>query len=346
MASSYYYKPIKQTYQEYLLSDISDRERLIVQHDISKPVVMTMFERVLTEYGLLQKLEQAKIQKASVVATNFQRIRILDIGCGEGMFLYDIATLLEERGLSEVVELVGIDIDATAIAIANDFYQELSPAKAHFSFIQCDITQPFQNEQEATPAHTAADNIKSVVAFDNTGYDFIFAFAVVEHLADAQRHIQRIYQHLLKAGGVIYLRSTVFQPQNEDAQDGWVVAHPAIYPFYKQFFGFIQNKNPGIAVAKAQAVWLQELGAEKVLVERTKVSSGGATPEGIAMLHNLIMAMRSSAPILISRGMMTQENYDTTMQTLLEELDVNAEGYNIILDTLAYKPTDSTVQAG
>jgi SAM-dependent methyltransferase len=336
MSSSYYYKPIKQTYQEYLLSDISDRERLIVQHDISKSVVMTMFERVLAEYGLLQKLEQAKTQKDSGLATNFQKIRILDIGCGEGMFLYDIATLLEERGLSEVVELVGIDIDATAISIANDFYKELNPAKAHFSFNQQDITQPFQSEQ-ATPS--TADNTRSDVAFDNNAYDFIFAFAIVEHLAEAQRHIQRIYQYLLKAGGVIYLRSTVFQPQDEDAQDGWVVAHPAIYPFYKQFFGFIQSKNPGIAVAKAEAVWLQELGAEKVLVERTKVSSGGATPEGIAMLHNLIMAMRSSAPLLISRGMMTQENYDTTMQTLLEELDVNAEGYNIILDTLAYKPT-------
>jgi SAM-dependent methyltransferase len=341
MSSSYYYEPIKQTYQEYLLSDISDRERLIVQHDISKTVVMTMFERVLAEYGLLQKLEQAKIHKdnSEIGATDFQKIRILDIGCGEGMFLYDIAALLEARGLSEVVELVGVDIDPTAISIANDLDQESNPTKAQLSFIQRDITQPFQNEQAATPVTTEAENTVSPDTFDNIAYDFIFAFAVVEHLAEAQRHIQRIYQHLLKAGGVIYLRSTVFQPRDEDAQDGWVVAHPAIYPFYKQFFGFIQSKNPGIAVAKAEAVWLQELGAEKVLVERTKVSSGGATLEGIAMLHNLIMAMRSSAPMLISRGMMTQEKYDTAMQTLLEELDINAEGYNTVLETLAYKPT-------
>jgi 2-polyprenyl-3-methyl-5-hydroxy-6-metoxy-1,4-benzoquinol methylase len=323
---SYYYQPNNnQSYQEYVLSDASDRERLLVQHDVFKPTVMTMFERVLDEYGLCHKLEQAKAQKKTN-ASSFQKVRILDIGCGEGLFLYDLAALLEARGLIEVAELVGIDVDSTAINTANEFCKESVPPRPYLKFVNRDITQPFQNEREGT----TNTNL--------TGFDFIFAIAVIEHLPDARQHIQRIYQHLLRPSGAIFLRDAVLRPQEVDETDGWVAAHPAMDPFYRQFFGFMQNKNLGVEVAKAQADWLGEMGANKVATQHEQVISGGLTPGGVAMLRNWVLGIRSGAPFLISRGLITQALYDEAMRRLFEELDGYSYGHITLIDTLAAKP--------
>jgi SAM-dependent methyltransferase len=281
-----------------------------------------MFERALEEYGLCDKLEQVKAQKQAK-SSDFRKVRILDIGCGEGLFLYDIA---EARGLIEVAELVGIDIDTTAIKTANEFCKESVPPRPYLKFMNRDITQPFQNEREGMP------NVNL------TGFDFIFAITVIEHIAQARQHIQRIYQHLLRPGGVIYLRDAVLQSQEVDEADGWAVAHLAMGPFFQQLFGFIQNKNPGVEVAKDQADWLREMGATKVITQHNKVISGGLTPHGVAMLRNWVMGIRSSAPFLISRGLVTQAQYDETIKRLFEELNGYSQGHITLVDTLAAKP--------
>jgi hypothetical protein len=221
---------------------------------------------------------------------------------------------------------VGIDIDDTAIRTAKEFCKVSTPPRPYLRFVKRDITQPFHGEQEGLNEP------------GKSGYDFIYAIVVIEYLAEARHHIQRIYQYALKLGGIIYLRANVLQPQAVDIADGWVAAHPAVLPFYQQFFAFIQNKNPGVEVAKALAEWLREMGASKVVTQRTQVIAGGSTPVGIAMLRNSVMALRSSAPFLISRGLVSQAQYDDAMRRLFEELDTYSEGYNVLIDTLAAKP--------
>jgi SAM-dependent methyltransferase len=286
---------------------------------------MNMFERVLDEYGLCHKLEQAKALKQAKVST-FRKVRILDIGCGEGLFLYDFAALLEARGLIEVAKLVGIDMDATAIKTATEFSKESVPPRPYLKFTNRDITQPFQNEREG------------MTNVNLTGFDFIFAIVVIEHLAQAHQHIQRIYQHLLRPSGVIYLRDAVLQSQEVDEAEGWAVAHLAMGPFFEKLFGFIQNKNPAVEVAKDQANWLREMGAANVTTQHNKVISGGLTPDGIAMLRNWVMGIRSSAPFLISRGLVTQAQYDEAIKRLFEELNGYLQGRITLVDTLATKP--------
>src|SRR5438105_631099 len=81
----------------------AERDRLALQHEIYKPRVRQVFEKVLDEYGLAERLKAPKIEP--------ERVRILDIGCGEGWFLFDLATRLAERGLLDGCDLVGIDVD-------------------------------------------------------------------------------------------------------------------------------------------------------------------------------------------------------------------------------------------
>jgi 2-polyprenyl-3-methyl-5-hydroxy-6-metoxy-1,4-benzoquinol methylase len=333
--TSYYYQPTTQTYQEYVLSGTNDRDRLMIQHDIYKPAVVNVFQQILLEYGLLHKLQQAKALKMAGMV-NYPKVRILDFGCGEGLYLYDLADLLEAHDLIDVVELIGVDMDSTAISTAIEFCKISEPPRPYIKFVNRDLLLPFQGE-----AVTANTNTTT------TTYDFIFAILVVEHLAEAQHQVQRIYQHLLKPDGVIFLRDTIVQlaPFGTKAEDqakieGWTLPHPAMYPIYQQMTGFLRGKNPGIEIATASAQWFKELGATEVTAQRSYVVSGGSTAEGMGMLRNLVMGIRNGAPFLISRGLLSQAQYDETMRELFADLNAYSQGYIIPIDTVAHKPAN------
>jgi 2-polyprenyl-3-methyl-5-hydroxy-6-metoxy-1,4-benzoquinol methylase len=333
--TSYYYQPATQTYQEYVLSEADDRDRLMIQHDIYKPAIVNIFQRVLLEYGLLDKLQEAKALKMAGVV-NYPKVRILDFGCGEGLYLYDLAALLEAYDLIDVVELIGVDMDGTAISTAIEFCKISEPPRPYIRFVNRDLLQPFQGEVMAANTNTTT-----------TTYDFIFAILVVEHLAEARHQVQRIYQHLLKPDGVIFLRDTIVQlapfgtkAEDKDKIEGWTLPHPAMYPIYQQMTGFLRSKNPGIEIATSSAEWFRELGAAEVTAQRNYVVAGGSTAEGMAMLRNMVMGIRNGAPFLISRGLLSQEQYDETMRELFADLSDYSQGYTIPIDTLAHKPAN------
>jgi hypothetical protein len=75
----------------------------------------------------------------------------------------------------------------------------------------------------------------------------------------------------------------------------------------------------------------------QIQAQRQHIAVGGPTLEGMAMLRNAIMALRNSAPLLISRGLVTQEQYDYTMHQLFTELNAYSEGDSIYIDTIAHK---------
>jgi SAM-dependent methyltransferase len=337
--SAFYDQVAAQTYQEYVLSETNDRDRLMMQHNIFKPAIIGIFQQVLLEYGLLHKLQQAKTLKEA--GASFAKIRILDFGCSEGLYLCDLAALLETYDLLDVVELVGVDLDATSIANAREFCKVSDPPRPYIKFFDGDLLQPFQSEGvDNTPTDAA-----TLAASSDASYDFIFAILVTVHLTEAQHQIHKIYQHLLKPTGVIYLRDTmlelvppVHKTTDQNRIEGWSVPHPAIYPLLQQLVAFMQSKNPGIEVATAQAGWLREFGAAQVTTQHNFVVSGGATVEGREMLRNLVIGIRNSAPFLISRGLATQAQYDTMIKELFTDFSVYSQGYNTIIDTLAYKP--------
>ncbi len=91
-------------YRDYLFPSNSEMEanRLFIYHSVSKPGVTEALNHILDEYGLAAKLQAAK--------ANGSKVRVLNFGCSEGLFLHDLAEKLEKRGLLEAADLNGIDI--------------------------------------------------------------------------------------------------------------------------------------------------------------------------------------------------------------------------------------------
>jgi SAM-dependent methyltransferase len=321
----YQYQPSPQSFQEYLMSEANDGQRLAAQHDAFKPSIMKMFQLVLEEYGLLHKLEQAKeASKQDANATS--KVAILDLGCGEGLFTFDLAGLLKKHKLIDKVELFGIDIDTTAIDTAKELCKNFNSSRPYIFFKTGDITLPFANEEPSpeNPSQT---------------YDFIFVISVMVHLSDSRKQLQRVYQHLLKPGGIIFLASAVLSFLDTNEVDGCVLPHPIMYTFYKELLRFVHSKNPGVEVATAQGHWLEELGAERVMAIKNRLIVGGDTVEGIAMLRDLVMSMRSGAPFLISHGLISEAFYDEVMTKLFKELTVDSQGHLTLVNVIATKPS-------
>ena len=79
-----------QQLREYIFAETDDRDRLLIQYQAYKPSFERVLAQVLDEYSLAQRL-QAALDNSAVPAT----VRILDVGCGEGLYLQKIAATLE-----------------------------------------------------------------------------------------------------------------------------------------------------------------------------------------------------------------------------------------------------------
>jgi hypothetical protein len=90
--------------------------------------------RILDEYGLAHKLELAKQQGV--------KLRILQVNCAEGLYLHELARLLEERNLLEGAELYGITEDPTQISTADVYSKMANPPRPYLNFYQHNLHQP------------------------------------------------------------------------------------------------------------------------------------------------------------------------------------------------------------
>lgn len=316
-------------YQNYVFAQSNDRERLMLQYQVFKPSFIAAIEKVLDEYGLAQRLQQvtatttdAKGDAGSI--SNANKVRLMDVGCGEGLFLSEVAALLEARGLLAAADLNGVDLDSGAIATAREFSRVSKPPRPYLNFYVHDATRPF-----AAQLNLAMGN--------KLEFDFIMALALVEHLPDARPQVERLYDSL-RPGGVIYLRDVVVAGADKDAEDGWLAPHPAMTPIYRHFFAYMQSKNPDVEVAKAQAGWLRERGAEMVQTTTLPFIAGGDSQTGMLMLRNWFMGLRNSSPALVKQGLISQAEVYQTIQTLFRELNASAKGRSVLVDTFARKP--------
>lgn len=306
-------------FREYIFEASHDRERLVLQHEINKPSVSRIMERVLDEYGLAERLQTAK--------TNGTKLRVLDVGCGEGLFLHDLAELLETRGLLDAATLIGIDIDMAAIDTAHEFRVLTKPPRPYLNFYVHDVTRPLE---ECPELRSVEDG--------QTQFDFIFAIFVTEHLPEARQQVEKLY-HALKPGGIIYLRDFLL----DEGENGWTSVHPAITPLNRAYCNYLLNLNKGTIVAREQANWLKEVGASQVQALPDLLLVRGDTEFGRKQLRNVVMITRNSGPQLISRGAMTQAEFEQLMNLLFQELGPHSRGQVTHIDTLARKEQFSVV---
>lgn len=297
----------------------TEHDRLVLQHEVFRPRILQLMTRVLDEYGLGEQLVAAQ--------TSGERIQILDIGCGLGLFLHDLAELLEQRGWLEVADLVGIDRDQAIIYTADEYRKASKPPRPCLQFYIHDASEPL----EASP---------DLTIMGLTKFNFIFATSALEYLSDARYHLQRFYQ-ALKPGGVIYLRSvmTTELPENStDPAEGWTSFNPSLVSFYRHLYAAIAAANNGVDIALEEANWLREVGAEQVEAAKDIIIGNTASPEGVKLLRLWVSIFQSAGKTLAAKGILCQAEYDKLLQIVFRETGPQSNGHAIYVDTLARKP--------
>ncbi len=305
-----------QKFYDYLFSGaVEDRERLTVQYEVFKPRFEQIFAKVLDDYGLAARLEQRRAKG--------EQAQVLDVGCGEGLFLHKVAAELEKRELLSACRLIGIDRDANAIEAAEQFKEWFVPPRPYLNFYQWDATKPLDD----CPGLKGADN-QSPVEFD-----FIFLVVVAEHIPQAKIHLQHFYDKLAP-GGVIYLRDYVL----EESPRGMISPLPAMARMNHLACSFIASINAGLDVSKEAASWFKEFGAQQVQALPDRVSIDDESDIGRHCMRNLVMGMQNFGPTLVARGRLTQTEYDEIKATIYHDLSPETRGQITWMDTLAQKP--------
>jgi 2-polyprenyl-3-methyl-5-hydroxy-6-metoxy-1,4-benzoquinol methylase len=328
-------------YNEYIFKqDDSERERLVIQHECYKPSFDEVIGHLLEAYGLLGRLQQIQTACAHG-ATDTPKFRILEVGCGEGLLLHDVAALIEARGFLDVVEFYGFDRDATAIHTAEKFRLLSVPPRPYLNFYTHDLTSPL-SECEALRLDlgqsTSARPHSALPEQELFQFDLVYASLVFEHVPHARQVLTQLYQQVVKPSGVLYLRDTILH----QGEPGWTQAHPAIVKFAEIGLRYMASLNDNMDVAMSSASWLEEIGATEIEAIFTKIPIGGTTQLGLQMLRNSVMFVRNVAPTLIKRGLVTQADFDQTMQTLFRELGPASVGHSGLMETIGRKPSSSS----
>ena len=282
-------------------------------HKVEKANSRQILERALTEYGLLENLMQAKAGQ--------RRLSFVDVGCSEGLFLHDLADMLEQKGLLEATDLNGVDVDGSAIATAEEFARVVSPPRPYLNFYIHKLGYPFSD-------------CKALAAEGKLQFDFIAIRRKLEYLPKAKKRLEQLYR-ALKPGGVIYLRSLL---STSTGEDGSVILHPALEPFYLFIREYLASLNKGVFVATALPFWLEEAGAEQVLVSPDIVPVGGPTERGRNYLRNTLIFMEKFSPKLIELGRITPAQYQEGRRQLFSEVTSERQGQVTFVDVLAKKP--------
>ncbi len=300
------------TFQEYVFGEVDDTARLTLQHTIFKPSFISAVDTILDKYGLANRLQLA--------LSSGHKIRILDAGCGEGLYLYDLAEILHKRNLLAAADLNGIDVDTKAIVNADQLGGVLNLPYPSPNFYVWDVTQPL-------------DDCLGLRQEGEVTFDLIFGISLMTHLSGAREYLEKLYS-FLKPGGIIYLRDVELDIEVAASR----TPHPALLPFSLMLINLLLGINKGIKVSQEQAGWLKEMGADEVEAYPVNFQIGGESTTGMQMLRRLVMLFRNTAPMLISRGFMTQAQFDQTMATVYRELSPASQGQETWIDTLARKP--------
>jgi SAM-dependent methyltransferase len=298
---------------QFRFEELDSQERTIIGYKTVRTAFLQTVEQILDskEYQFAARLKEA--------AGAGKKLRVMDIGCSEGLFLHELAAILEARRLLGAVELNGLDDNPVAIETAESYALVSTPPRPYLHFYLHDATLPFEECLELR--HEA-----------KLDYDLLLVLAVLELLPDAKTHLARFYNSL-KPGGIIYLRLTV----TRYGEDGTILPHPLLEPFGQTIMRALGQVNPGVEVAFQVEDWLRELGASQIKVNELKIPIGGTSEVGRQCFRLFLYLIKNTASLMIRSGQMTQTKYDQIMQTVYQELTPEAHGQIINFQVLAKK---------
>lgn len=280
-----------------------------------KTVMKERLQQVLEEYGLLEKLQQAQSRK--------QRLRCLNLSCGEGLYMHLFAELLDKYGLANAVKIYGLDTDKSLVSVGQEFCRVSKPPRPSFELYQHNLQMPLE-QCVALPK-----NAQGYVEFD-----FIFGLNGLLYTPEAQNVLTRIYKNNLKPGGILYLREYI----HIKGQAGWLAPHPALECILEACYKLLDSYNSQICTATALPNWLSMLGAGQIKTIPDIIPWGGRTQRGKDMMRDIILLAFNSGQPFIEAKLLTQAEYNEMMRVLYKEITPNTVGQIIHMDTLASKP--------
>jgi SAM-dependent methyltransferase len=302
---------------DFLKKALDDKTRQAVLHKSFKPRFINFFEKVLSEYGLADKLEAAK--------ANREKVRFLDYGCGEGLYLHDIADRLEHKGLLQAANLNGIDINPATITTADEFARRAKPPRPYLNFVLQDGRLPL-SENPALKLNGEAQ------------FDFVYSLVTFMYIPEARKHLEKLYREDLKPGGVVLLRDLVVREE----YDRVLMIHPALLPAIKFYTNLVRKVNGGLSIASDAAAWFESFGAEKVEQILDGVDASGKNEEEMGMLRQIIMITRNMKAQMIAEGLTTDKAFEEIFEQVYKELNQSSRARVHYMVTIARKP--ETVQ--
>ena len=299
----------KSNFQNYVFGGSNDQARLSEFHKLIKPVFERALDQVFDEYGLGETLKAAKVAGKT--------LQVADVGCGEGLYLVDVANRLKKDNSLNTAELYGFDLNPVMISTAHDLSKQLG---LPLNFYVHNVQQPLENSPD-------------LQLMGRSSFDFIFALRFTSYITNPHQVVQHLYESL-KPGGVIYLLDFTMHDSKED---GWKCP-PYFQLLYEKFSIAINSLNDGVEVAPAHADWLKGMGATNIQTKGDILKSGDGSPEGMLLLRIVMLTVRNAVPMLIANGLLTQEQVDTAIEAAFREMNPATELQYALLGTIAQKP--------
>lgn len=292
------------TGMSYLLETYSDRDRLFLQYELFRDDFNHWFDRAL-------RLGNLSTDPATATW------RVLDVGCGEGLFAHEIATRYPRA------HIIGFDTDAVAIGTAALTFGRST--KHDLQFYTYDACLPLPPAFDPDRPMTSG----------GSGFDVALAHIVLPHIRAFDQALRNL-RAALKPGGVLYVRDI----------DGTSLRfpHPSLVTLWNVFVVALQQIAGG-AFTQNHADYLAHAGFTPITSGVTTYPIGGTTPAGQQMLGNFIRGFPAARRAVVERqGLMRGPEFDAHFQRLMTEITPELVGTFAVINTLACKPQEGDAE--
>lgn len=298
-----------------MANSMEDRKRLSLQLKIYTPAFRQAIRLCLDKFNLRTRLENPQ-------AT----FRILDLGCGEGLYFPVLAELLNEEGARAKIEMVGLDRDGAAIDIGQDYAWTLGLNNVKLG--AHDFTKPFSHldwlKLNQNPALTSEEAVLS-----DKGFDLVYTSVVLMHQPATVLTplLRSIHSDLLKPGGAFFTKDL-----------SWTQGASYPLPAFNTLVGVVGaglSKVLGVDFALHQAEYLKEAGFEDIETFEDTYPIGGQSQTGRFMLNNIMLSHHAGRAAILKMGIISAEEFDAAVEQEFKQVSPNQEGQLTLQNTVA-----------
>lgn len=271
----------------YVFEPQSDLDRLAFQFELLKSYHEGFFKKLLSTYGIADRIRAA-----------FDKFSVLDAGCSEGLFLFFFYDTIREmyQGLEEKLNLVGFDLNRTAISTAESF-AGARDIDAQF-FLQ-NISGPYN---------------PMLAAFDAAQFDFSFFIFSTEYLKNVGQAIKN-NMTALNPGGFMYVYNLDlyrWRTTNEDVRVLWGA-----------LLQLIRNINPDVSISKSLTSWANDEGVRVLEQHDLHFRIGGSNEEEHKSMKNFVLAIQNARKGILANKILDAKEFDERWESLKSSLDLN-----------------------